>query len=103
MARERNRVLRELAAEKKLEFMRSFVGRELEAITFNVGGTDADGEFTEALTDNYLKLRLKGSHEANRWTSASVSDVIDGSLKGSSNISFAPYESESPILSAAAR
>ena len=33
VARERNRVLRELAAQKKREFMQSFVGRELEAIT----------------------------------------------------------------------
>jgi threonylcarbamoyladenosine tRNA methylthiotransferase MtaB len=33
VARERNRILRELAAEKKAEFMRSFVGREVEAIT----------------------------------------------------------------------
>ena len=33
VARERNRVLRELAASKKQDFMRSFVGRELEAIT----------------------------------------------------------------------
>ena len=53
VARERNRVLRELAAQKKRAFMQSFVGRELEAITL----THFDGEFTEALTDNYLKLR----------------------------------------------
>src|SRR3989454_2705328 len=35
VARERNRVLRELAAEKKLAFMRSFVGHSLETITLN--------------------------------------------------------------------
>ncbi len=57
IARERNRVLRELAAQKKREFMQSFVGRELEAITL----THCDGEFTEALTDNYLKLRVRGA------------------------------------------
>lgn len=101
LARERNRVLRELAAEKKLNFMRSFVGRNLEAITLNVGGSDQDGEFTEALTDNYLKLRLKGLHAPNRWMSASVSDVIDSSLKGEPSISSAPCESESPTLSTA--
>src|SRR5271165_6967596 len=56
IARERNRVLRELAAQKKRAFMGSFVGRELEAITL----THFDGEFTEALTDNYLKLRIRG-------------------------------------------
>src|SRR5205085_197090 len=45
VARERNRVLRELAAEKKLAFMRSFVGRPVSAITLNI----FDGNCTEAL------------------------------------------------------
>jgi threonylcarbamoyladenosine tRNA methylthiotransferase MtaB len=80
VARERNRILREMAAEKKLAFVRSFVGRTVEAITLNVTGSDADGDFTEALTDNYLKLRLRGKHEANRWMRASVEDVRDGAL-----------------------
>jgi threonylcarbamoyladenosine tRNA methylthiotransferase MtaB len=35
VARERNRILRELAAKKKAEFMRSFVDREVEAITLD--------------------------------------------------------------------
>ena len=82
IARERNRILRELASEKKLAFMRSFVGKTLEAITLNVVGNDSDGEFTEALTDNYLKLRLSGRHEANRWQTASVENVVNGSLVG---------------------
>jgi threonylcarbamoyladenosine tRNA methylthiotransferase MtaB len=80
VARERNRVLRELASEKKLAFMRSFVSKTLEAITLNVIGNDFDGEFTEALTDNYLKLRLKGRQAFNRWMLASVVDVTSGSL-----------------------
>ncbi len=82
LARERNRILRELAAEKKLAFMRSFIGKELDAITLNVTGSDATGEFTEALTDNYLKLRLRGRHEANCWLRARVDDVVDGALAG---------------------
>jgi threonylcarbamoyladenosine tRNA methylthiotransferase MtaB len=82
IARERNRVLRELAAEKKLAFMRSFVGKELEAITLNVIGNGATGEFTEALTDNYLKLRLRGRHEPNRWLLAQIEDVVGGALVG---------------------
>ena len=82
LARERNRILRELAAEKKLEFMRGFVGQPVEAITLNVVGRDADGEFTEALTDNYVKLRLRGRHEANRWLRAEIEDVVDGTLVG---------------------
>ena len=82
IARERNRTLRELASEKKLAFMHSFVGKTVEAITLNVLCGDSDGEFTEALTDNYLKLRLRGCHEANRWQSASVENVLNGSLMG---------------------
>ena len=80
VARERNRILRELASEKKLLFMRGFVGKSLEAITLNVTGNDPDGEFTEALTDNYLKLRLRGRHEPNRWQRARVKDVVSGCL-----------------------
>jgi threonylcarbamoyladenosine tRNA methylthiotransferase MtaB len=82
VARARNRVLRELASEKKLGFMRSFVGKTLEGITLNVIGNDAAGEFTEALTDNYLKLRLRGAHKANTWRRVAVEDVYDGSLSG---------------------
>jgi threonylcarbamoyladenosine tRNA methylthiotransferase MtaB len=83
VARERNRVLRELASEKKLAFMRRFIGRTLEAITLNVLGSDSDGEFTECLTDNYLKLRLRGRHEPNRWQGVNLQDVVLGSLVGS--------------------
>jgi threonylcarbamoyladenosine tRNA methylthiotransferase MtaB len=82
VARERNRVLRELVAEKKLAFMRGFVGKVVEAITLNVVGGDNTGEFTEALTDNYLKLRLRGRHKANRWMGARVEAVVDGALAG---------------------
>jgi threonylcarbamoyladenosine tRNA methylthiotransferase MtaB len=82
LARERNRILRELVSEKKLAFMRSFIGKTVEAITLNVVGNDEDGEFTEALTDNYLKLRLRGKHEPNRWQIATVQRVAAGSLAG---------------------
>jgi threonylcarbamoyladenosine tRNA methylthiotransferase MtaB len=81
-ARDRNHILRELAAQKKLAFMRSFVGKEVDAITLNVVGNDATGEFTEALTDNYLKLHLRGRHAPNRWLRARIEDVKDGALVG---------------------
>ena len=57
VARERNRILRELAERKKHAFMQSFLGRDLDAITL----THSDGKRTEALTDNYLKLFVTGS------------------------------------------
>jgi threonylcarbamoyladenosine tRNA methylthiotransferase MtaB len=75
VARERNHILRDLANEKKLAFMHSFVRHTLEAITLNVISEDLDGIWTEALTDNYLKLRLKGRHEPNRWLRAEISSV----------------------------
>jgi hypothetical protein len=51
----------------------------VEAITLNVISEDADGVFTEALTDNYLKTRLRGRHAPNRWVSAKV-DRIDNEV-----------------------
>ena len=83
VARDRNRVLRELAAAKKLAFMRGFVGENVKAITLNVDGRDVPGEFTEALTDNYLKMRLRGLHQANEWIQTRVETVVNGSLVGS--------------------
>jgi tRNA A37 methylthiotransferase MiaB len=90
LARERNKILRELASQKKLAFMRGFIGKQVDAITLNVLGTDAAGEFTEALTDNYLKLRLRGSHQPNRWLRSRIEDVKDGVLVGSSFESAQP-------------
>ncbi len=88
VAHERNRVLRDLASRKKLEFMRSFVGRQVEAITlkdqpFVVSSTGEAGAgacvvhrvATEALTDNYLKLLVHEKHEPNRWISVRVESV----------------------------
>jgi len=105
IARERNRILRDLGAEKKQAFMRGFIGQTVEAITLssacslssraasvdllaNQSGA-VEGPpvlaatiFTEALTDNYLKLHLTGQHDANRWLRARVEDVVDGALTG---------------------
>ena len=79
IARERNRVLRELAAQKKRAFMESFVGRELEAITL----TNFDGECTEALTDNYLKLRVRGQQAPNQRLRSAIATTDHGALVGS--------------------
>jgi threonylcarbamoyladenosine tRNA methylthiotransferase MtaB len=82
VARERNRLLRELAAEKKRSFMRQFVGQKLEAITLNVISEGADGTWTEALTDNYLKMKLVGHLVANRWLRADVTNIDGDTLIG---------------------
>jgi threonylcarbamoyladenosine tRNA methylthiotransferase MtaB len=102
IARERNAVLRELGAKKKLVFMQSFVGKTLQAITLgahltalssraepgdsrseSLGGVEGPCvPYTEALTDNYLKLRVAGHHDANRWLPARIEEVRDGELRG---------------------
>ena len=76
VARERNRVLRELAGEKNLAFRKRFVGQTLEAITLHTSG---DG-WTEALSDNYLKIRLAGRYEANKILKIDVRELGDEDL-----------------------
>jgi threonylcarbamoyladenosine tRNA methylthiotransferase MtaB len=76
VARERNRVLREMAAEKNRAFRESFIGRTLEVITLQAGGEG----WTEALSDNFLKVRLASSHAANDWVNAEIEGVGDENL-----------------------
>ena len=82
VARERNRVLRDLASEKKLAFMSGFIGKRIETITLNVSGADQQGEYTEGLTDNYLPMRVPGSHAANRWIRPGSSEYQTDALLG---------------------
>ena len=76
VARERNRILREMAAEKNREFRNQFIGRKLEIITLQ----DGDRDSTAALTDNYLKVRLQGQYAANSWVKVEVAEVDDAGL-----------------------
>ena len=101
VARERSRVLRELGEEKKLEFMRTFVGKTLEAITLagsdkgSAGALSRDArqdQFTEALTDNYLKLRLNGKHAPNLWIHARVSQVENSMLVATTETALVPLK-----------
>ena len=73
IARERNRILRELAAEKNLAFRTAFLGRALEAITLRTGNSDS----TEALSDNYLKVSIAGRHRPNEWMQVVVEGIGD--------------------------
>jgi threonylcarbamoyladenosine tRNA methylthiotransferase MtaB len=89
VARERNHILRELGEQKKLAFMQSFAGQTLEAITLTKrcgahtpGGVFGEADVTEALTDNYLKLRLKGQFEPNLWLRAQILTVENQTLIG---------------------
>ena len=105
LARQRNRILRDLATEKKYAFMQSFVGKTVEAITLSRGSDSLVGPdsshaaaqergantpvrdrvpvfFTEALTDNYLPLVLREKLKANQWLQVRIEGVRDGKLVG---------------------
>ena len=77
-ARERNRVLRDLATHKKQGFMQSLVGRELEALTLS----NYDGSRTEALSDNYVKVFMTGSFPANQFVRVTATGVEDDWMRG---------------------
>ncbi|HEX4077123.1 MAG TPA: tRNA (N(6)-L-threonylcarbamoyladenosine(37)-C(2))-methylthiotransferase MtaB, partial [Candidatus Acidoferrales bacterium] len=66
--RERARALRALGEQKAAAFRASQGGRSLRALTLARGGDD----WTEALTANYLKVRVPGRHPANEWREAFV-------------------------------
>jgi tRNA A37 methylthiotransferase MiaB len=68
-------VLREIASKKKGAFLRSQVGTVVEAITLQSG----EAAFTEALTDNYLKMKISGHHAANRWLDVEI-EGVDGEM-----------------------
>jgi threonylcarbamoyladenosine tRNA methylthiotransferase MtaB len=76
VARQRNRVLRELAAEKNLSFRRGFQGQTLDVITLQAG----DEDWTEALSDNYLKVRVAGRHAANEWMKVEIAGLAEDGL-----------------------
>ena len=78
VARERNRLLRELAIRKKQEFMASFVGRDMQVITL----TRFDGKRTEGLTDNFVKLLVAGSHPSNQVVTVRVDGLVGDGLIG---------------------
>jgi threonylcarbamoyladenosine tRNA methylthiotransferase MtaB len=69
----RNRVLRELAAAKNLEFRKSMVGQRLRVLTL--------GEDRTALSSNYLKVRLAAARPENRLIEVEIGGVTAGGLQ----------------------
>jgi threonylcarbamoyladenosine tRNA methylthiotransferase MtaB len=67
--RERARNLRALALERGASFRAAQAGYTLRALTLARGGAD----WTEALTANYLKVRIAGRHPANQWRDVRLS------------------------------
>jgi hypothetical protein len=79
--KERNRVLRELAAAKNLAFRESMVGRTLPAVTLHETGT--------ALSGNYLKIELASAREANLLVDLKIGGVSCAGLV--EEVSRAPH------------
>ncbi len=69
--KERNRVLRELAAEKNLAFRRTMMGRTLSVVTLDQG----------ALSDNFLKVDLAAPRAANRLLDIRIGAVTVAGLR----------------------
>jgi threonylcarbamoyladenosine tRNA methylthiotransferase MtaB len=99
VARERNKILRDLAAAKKQTFMQSFVGKRLPAITLNTSPESSGGEFTEGLTDNYQQVYLKGRHAPNCWITAHI-EGVDGAFLASVAVSLESSLERTTIKSA---
>ena len=70
--KERNRVLRDLAAEKNLAFRRGMVGKSLSVVTLHEPGT--------ALSSNYLKVEMARRVAANRIVDVRIGGVGDQGL-----------------------
>jgi threonylcarbamoyladenosine tRNA methylthiotransferase MtaB len=69
----RNRVLRELAAAKNLDFRRRMIGRTLSVVTLEQAGV--------ALSDNYLKVELAAPREPNRIVPVAIGAVSPAGLR----------------------
>ena len=71
--KERNRVLRELAAGKNRAFRESMVGKTVSAVTLHEAGA--------ALTENYLKVELASPREPNLLVDLRIGGVTESGLR----------------------
>jgi threonylcarbamoyladenosine tRNA methylthiotransferase MtaB len=69
--RDRNRILRELAAAKNLEFRRGMLGRTLSVVTLT----------GDALSDNFLKVELAAPRPANQLIEVKIGSVTAAGLR----------------------
>jgi threonylcarbamoyladenosine tRNA methylthiotransferase MtaB len=69
----RNRVLRELAAAKNIEFRRRLVGHTLSVVTLEQGGI--------GLSDNYIKVELAAPRPPNRIVEVEIGGLSETGLR----------------------
>jgi threonylcarbamoyladenosine tRNA methylthiotransferase MtaB len=69
--KERNRILRDVAAQKNLELRRRMIGRTLSVVTLTEG----------ALSDNFLKVELSTPRPANQLVEANIGSLSGNGLR----------------------
>jgi threonylcarbamoyladenosine tRNA methylthiotransferase MtaB len=69
----RNRILRELAAKKNLEFRRRMIGKKLSVVTLE--------EPRAALSDNYHKVQLAEERASNQLVEIEVGGVSESGIR----------------------
>jgi threonylcarbamoyladenosine tRNA methylthiotransferase MtaB len=80
--RQRARELRAIGARKAAAFRAGQRGQTLRVLTLHTRGADERGPWTQALSDNYLTLRLPGHLPANQWQEAAAgADFFEEILK----------------------
>lgn len=85
--KERNRILREVAAAKNMQFRRSMVGRTLSAVTLHEPGA--------ALTSNYLTVRLARPEAPNRLIDVEIGGLTETGLRQATSPAVLPLLSQS--------
>jgi threonylcarbamoyladenosine tRNA methylthiotransferase MtaB len=75
---ERMAALRVLAEEKSRAHRRSFIGRELEAITLHTADAVAGRGCSSALTENFIPVELAGKFTANSLVRMIVTGLVSG-------------------------
>jgi threonylcarbamoyladenosine tRNA methylthiotransferase MtaB len=85
LRKQRNRVLRELAAAKNLEFRRSFSGKRLSVVTLE----------ESAISDNYLKVELAQYRRPNQIIEVEIGGLTDGGLREATSPGVLPLLSRS--------
>jgi threonylcarbamoyladenosine tRNA methylthiotransferase MtaB len=68
--RDRARALRALGQQKAANFRAAMAGRNMNALTLARNGEG----WTEAITGNYLKVRISGRHTANEWHEVPITE-----------------------------
>jgi len=71
--KERNRILRQLAAAKNLEFRKAMLGKNLSVVTLDPPGS--------ALSDNYLTVELTSPEPSNRLTDVAIGSLTESGLR----------------------